>query len=438
MDKEKNSTDKAYLHTPPGPAETVYCLDRERQTIRVDGRLYTAEDIRRRINEQANIFPPAATEEGHDAEPVSSLARPKAPEDAAPPSSEGAGPEPAAASPPEAPALLSFRRELDLFLAEWFDDSPFLTVQTSGSTGTPKQLTVRKTQMMESARLTCRFLHLRPQDKALLCMPLRYIAGKMMVVRALVAGLDLVLQPPSGHPLAEIETPLRFAAMIPLQVYNTLREPEEAARLRAIGCLIIGGGAVDTALETALRDFPGAVYSTYGMTETLSHIALRRLSGPKASRYYEPFDTVGLSLSADHTLIIDAPLVSDERLSTHDVAELLPDGRFTILGRKDNIINSGGIKIQIESVENELRPLISVNFALTSVPHPKFGEAAVLLVEGPETLAASLRETIGRKLPKYRQPKYILAVDRIPHTGNSKISRAECRRLATDRIFIKQ
>lgn len=433
MKKEKNSADKAQIHPAAGPAETAYCLDRTRQTIRVEGRLYTAEDIRRRLNEPTGILPPADSEA---AEPEA--AQPEVPESVGPGLSENAGPGPSAAARPEAPAPLSFRRELDLFLAEWFDDSPFLTVQTSGSTGTPKQLTVRKTQMMESARLTCRFLGLRPGDRALLCMPLRYIAGKMMVVRALVAGLDLVLQTPSGHPLAAIDGPLRFAAMIPLQVYNTLHEPEEAARLRAIGSLIIGGGPVDTALETALRNFPNAVYSTYGMTETLSHIALRRLSGPEASPYYEPFDTVNLSLSADRTLVVDAPLVADGLLPTNDVAELLPDGRFTILGRKDNIINSGGIKIQIESVENDLRPLISVNFALTSVAHPKFGEAAVLLVEGSETLAASLRQTIGRKLPKYGVPKYILAVDRIPQTGSGKISRAECRRLATDRILIKQ
>lgn len=413
MDKEEHNNLSSTESCTSG-AEEGYCLDRNRQTIRINGSLYTADDIRRRLQKEAE---PATAPE----KPVSTPAE---------------GPGKASPSP-----LSDFRHELDLFLSDWFAPSPTLSVHTSGSTGTPKELLVRKDRMMQSARLTCCFLGLRPGDTALLCMPLRYIAGKMMVVRALVAGLDLRLQPPSGHPLALMATgsPLRFAAMIPLQVYNTLRVPEEAARLRAIGHLIIGGGAIDPELETALRDFPGGVYSTYGMTETLSHIALRRLSGPGASPYYTPFPSVAVSLTTEGTLAIDAPLVADGRLETNDVAELLPDGRFTILGRKDNIINSGGIKIQIEAVEKVLRPLISANFALTAVPHPKFGEALVLLVEGAdEDDGNRLRETIGRHLPPYHVPKHILAVDRIPQTGTGKISRAECRRLATDRVTIKQ
>ena len=231
--------------------------------------------------------------------------------------------------------------QLSEFISDWKSASPYLEVQTSGSTGTPKRIMVRKEQMVNSARLTCDYLGLRQGDKALLCMPLRYIAGKMMVVRSLVAGLDLVIREPSGHPMADIDMPLRFAAMIPLQVYNTLQVPEERERLCQIDILIIGGGSIDHELETRIQELPICVYSTYGMTETLSHIALRRLNGPDASPYYTPFPSVKLSLSTDDTLIIDAPLVTDETLVTNDVAELLPDGRFRILGRKDNIINSG-------------------------------------------------------------------------------------------------
>ena len=252
---------------------------------------------------------------------------------------------------------MPIQEDLQAFLAEWHDPSPFLEVQTSGSTGTPKRMRVRKDRMLNSARLTCDYLGLKKGDKALLCMPLRYIAGKMMVVRSLYAGLDLEVREPSGHPLADWgDTPLRFAAMIPLQVYNTLRVPEERKRLEQTDILIIGGGAIDAALEQEIRQMPNTVYSTYGMTETLSHVALRRLNGPEASPYYHPFPSVTLSLSPDNTLVIDAPLVCDERLVTNDVARLLPDGSFAIIGRKDNIINSGGIKIQIEEVEERLRP----------------------------------------------------------------------------------
>lgn len=326
--------------------------------------------------------------------------------------------------------------ELKAFLHEWHSDSPYLKVQTSGSTGTPKQLTVRKEQMWQSASLTCQYLGLKPGDNTLLCMPLKYIAGKMVVVRSIYAGLNLIVRQPSGHPLAEAIEPLQFAAMIPLQVYNSLQVPEERERLKQIDHLIIGGSAIDPALEQEIATLPNAVYSTYGMTETLSHIALRRLNGPDASSYYTPFPSVSLSLSAEGTLVIEAPLVSDERLTTNDVAELLPDGRFTIIGRKDNIINSGGVKIQIEKVEATLRSIISVNFAITAIPHPKFGEAIVLLVEKTTAIKA-WEEQIPSLLPKYQQPKYIRELATIPLTGSGKIDRKACKALAIELVNIK-
>lgn len=325
----------------------------------------------------------------------------------------------------------SFLSDLFLFLADWFDDSPFMTVHTSGSTGMPKVLTVRKEQMMQSARITCEFLHLCAGDTALLCMPLQYIAGKMMVVRALVAGLNLILRAPSGHPLADVATPLRFAAMVPLQVYNTLQVPLEKERLCHTDILIIGGGAIDSALESEIRSLPGEIYSTYGMTETLSHIALRRLNGARASSCYRPFSSVELSISHEDTLIIKAPLVCEEVLLTNDVVRLHPDGSFVVLGRKDNIINSGGIKIQVEEVEEAIKPFMTVSFAVTSIPDVKMGEALVLLLESVGGLG-EIREKLCTVLPKYQQPKDILSVPHIPLTGNGKIDRAGCRVLAAE------
>lgn len=332
--------------------------------------------------------------------------------------------------------MQTIEEDLKTFLAEWEDPSPYIQVQTSGSTGTPKQLTVRKEQMWQSARITCEYLGLKKGDNALLCMPLQYIAGKMMVVRSLYAGLNLIVRQPSGHPLAGVSEPLRFAAMIPMQVYNTLRNPEERERLCQTDILIIGGGAIDAALENEIRQLPNAVYSTYGMTETLSHIALRRLNGPEASPAYHPFPSVGISLSEEDTLVIKAPLVCDEVLKTNDVARLHPDGSFSILGRKDNIINSGGIKIQTEVVEEALHPVISVKFAITSVPHPKFGEAIVLLIEDKEKKVepAGLQSRIDSVLPKYQRPKYIIEVKTLPLTGSGKIDRKTCRALAQSRI----
>lgn len=355
-------------------------FDRQRQRLLLQGKEYTAGDISRLVAEGAENCPPALW-------------------------------------------------DLYLFLEKWFDASPVITVHTSGSTGTPKELVVRKDRMMQSARLTCEFLNLQAGDTALLCMNLRYIGAMMVVVRSLVAGLNLIVRPASGHPLSDIEEPLRFAAMVPLQVYNTLRVPEEKARLEQTDILIIGGGAVDDSLEAEMSALPTAVYSTYGMTETLSHIALRRLNGDTASKHYYPFPSVELSLSAESTLVVKAPLICGEVLQTNDIACLYPDGSFTIAGRKDNVINSGGIKIQAEEMEKRLRPFIPVPFVVTSVPDPRLGQALTLLIAG-QVDVRELESKLQTVLDAYHRPRHIFMTESIPQTENGKTDRAGCRILA--------
>ena len=318
---------------------------------------------------------------------------------------------------------------LEEFLEEWNNSSPYVHVQTSGSTGAPKPMLVEKQRMLNSARITCDFLGLREGDTALLCMPLDYIAGKMMVVRSLERGLRLIVQESSGHPLQTLEESICFAAMVPMQVYNSLQVPEERERLKRIRHLIIGGGSIDDALAVELMDFPNAVWSTYGMTETLSHIALRRLSGPETSDWYTPFDSVHISLS-DDCLVIDAPEVCPERLVTNDIAELDTEGRFRILGRKDNVICSGGLKIHAEEIERQLRPHLRVPYIISKRPDEKFGEVVVLLTEGS---ADEAREVCQRVLPKYHQPKVYIQIDKIPLTETGKPARKEIEILAKKR-----
>ena len=320
---------------------------------------------------------------------------------------------------------------LEEFLEEWNNPSPYVHVQTSGSTGTPKPMLVEKQRMLNSARITCDFLGLREGDTALLCMSLDYIAGKMMVVRSKERGLKLTTVEPSGHPLSTPHSPLSFAAMVPMQVYNSLQVPEEKERLMQIRHLIIGGGAIDDALAAALKTFPNHVWSTYGMTETLSHIALCRLNGPETSEWYTPFPSVKVSLNEDSCLVIDAPLVCPSRLVTNDIAELssgtVPNMKFRILGRKDNVICSGGIKIQIETVERQLRPHLQAPFLITKRPDAKFGEVVVLLTEGTVPEA---KEVCLRILPKYHQPRVYLHVDQIPLTATGKPARQQAEQLA--------
>ena len=313
------------------------------------------------------------------------------------------------------------------FLAEWHNDSPKVLVHTSGSTGKPKPMWVEKRRMEASARITCQFLRLREGDIALLCLPLDYIAGKMMVVRALTCGLRLIAVEPSGNPLRTVtEAVVAFAAMVPLQVWNTLQVPEERQRLMDIKHLIIGGGAIDDALAAELRTFPNAVWSTYGMTETLSHIALRRLSGPEASDWYTPFEGVRLSLNEDQCLVIDAPAVHDGTLVTNDIAEISDKG-FRILGRKDNVICSGGLKIQTEEVERMLHTHLHEPYLITKRRDEKFGEAVVLLTEGDTAEAEAVCRHV---LPPYWQPRAIVRVAQIPMTENGKPARKQAEALA--------
>ena len=317
--------------------------------------------------------------------------------------------------------------DLEEFLDEWHNDSPTVLVHTSGSTGKPKPMLVEKHRMEASARITCDFLGLKAGDTALLCMSLDYIAGKMMVVRSLTCGLRLITVKLSGNPLATMKEPVDFAAMVPMQVYNTLQVPEERDRLMQIKHLIIGGGAIDDALAKELKLFPNVVWSTYGMTETLSHIALRRLNGDEASEWYTPFEGVSLSLTEEGCLAIDAPAVHEGRLVTNDIAELSDKG-FRILGRKDNVICSGGIKIQIEEVERLLRPHVSSAFMITKRADKKFGEQVVLLTESNDMDV--LREVCERVLPKYWQPRCFLHIDRLPMTETGKPARKEAENYA--------
>ena len=347
---------------------------------------------------------------------------------------------------------------LEEFLSEWNNGSDRVLVHTSGSTGKPKPMMVEKKRMLNSARITCNFLGLKPGDSALLCMSLDYIAGKMVVVRSIERHLHLISVSPSGHPLKDVNEEITFAAMVPMQVYNTLQVPEERARLCRIRHLIIGGGAIDEALEQKLKALPGniAIWSTYGMTETLSHIALRRINGAEASEWYQPFDSVKISQTDEGCLVIDAPLVCAETLVTNDIVEIEPyiynkvenheevenhnkveKLRFRIKGRKDNVICSGGIKIQIEEVEALLKPHLEKPFMIAKKKDEKFGEIAVLLTEDEDLkkVEATIRRLLSGKSDdsnkssesanhKYWIPREYLHVDHLPLTETGKPKRS--------------
>lgn len=329
-----------------------------------------------------------------------------------------------------------FRQSFANFKAEWESKATTLTVHTSGSTGEPKPMIVEKWRMQASAEKTCNFLQLTAEDTALLCLPLDFIAGKMMAVRAFVRGFRLELAAPSAHPFAHVTESPTFVAMTPMQVFETLNSPEEVEVLKGVRHLLIGGGAITEALEQRLQRFVASLpnghsfhaWSSYGMTETLSHVALRRLCAVDAPKGYVPLAGVAITLSSEGGISISAPDVCPEPLQTNDLGEWLPDGSLRILGRVDNIVCSGGLKLQIEVLEQQLGYL-GVPFALTAVPDARLGEALTLVYEG-EGQNDRLQALCHERLDRLQRPLYIIGVPRLPMTATSKVARKELRELA--------
>jgi len=325
---------------------------------------------------------------------------------------------------------ISIEKSTGHFLLEWLNDSPAITSQTSGSTGAPKKILLNKEQVKNSALMTGTFFNLQSGQTALLCLSPDFIAGKMMIVRALVHQMKLLLTEPSSTPLSELHHPVDLAAMVPAQVFQTLCEPNGQQQLERIKNLIIGGGAIPQKLEMDIRQLSNCIYATYGMTETISHIALRKVNGHDHSPYFTPLPDISIGQDERGCLVADAPRIAPEKLITNDLIEITSENSFKLLGRIDNIIVSGGIKIRPEELEQQLEPYIPMTFFIGSRADEKFGERIVLLVEGE--LTQSSRQEIEKaleSLPGVKRPKEVIAINQFQRTATGKLKRQETLRL---------
>ncbi|MBQ8423907.1 MAG: AMP-binding protein [Coprobacter sp.] len=311
------------------------------------------------------------------------------------------------------------------FLRAWCDDSNYVMGHTSGSTGTPKEIRLYKEDMRASARLTNDFFGIDSHTSMLLCLSPTYIAGKMMLVRAMEAGATLYVEPASSQPLVHAKTAIDFAAMVPMQVHTLLQSAEGRVRLASIRRLIIGGAAVSSDMEKALTTLPTLCYATYGMTETVSHVALRRLG--EALTTFTAIGDVTFTTDDRDCLVIHAPQLRCKTFVTNDVVRLESDNRFTWLGRYDHVINSGGVKIQPEQVERIIAPLLDKRFFLTSRPDDRLGERLVLVVEDspwPAERIHALQEQIRAILDNpYHLPREIHFMPRFHETTTGKLLR---------------
>jgi O-succinylbenzoic acid--CoA ligase len=346
----------------------------------------------------------------------------------------------------------AYERRVLQFCQQWLSGQETFTLQTSGSTGQPKPILLTRTQMVTSAHWTGHAVGLQPGDRALVCLSVAYIAGMMMLVRGFELGLRLTVIDPVSRPLAAFAPAQRFdfTAMVPLQLHETLHgNAYEGAILSDMRAVLIGGAPVSLALEERSQRVPAPLYHTYGMTETVSHIALRRMNGPQRSERFIPFDEVRLGVDARGCLTITSALTRGELLYTNDLVAFHADGSFRWLGRIDNVINSGGVKVHIEQVERAIEAWLmhyqggvyaERRFFVGPLAHPRLGQAVVAVIEGEldseEAVGApaftmALRTSLQQALTPYETPQQVYFVPQLFETPTGKIDRgANLQRLA--------
>lgn len=335
---------------------------------------------------------------------------------------------------------IEYLKQIALFIERFFDKNDTISLKTSGSTSKAKEIIVKKKAMILSASRTIRFLGLKKDDKSLLCLPSKYIGGQMMIVRALLANMSLYAVEPSLNPLIEASKysdRFDFIALTPMQVAKIIENDFERDILAKSKNIIIGGAAIDKSIEDKLKNFDNKIYSTYAMTETLSHIAVRQLNGENRSEYYTALDNVEISESKRQTLVVFVREQMDRALETNDIVEFDSLGRFKVIGRTDNVINTGAIKVQIEELETKLFSILGFDIVITYNKSKLLGQEIVLLIEekykneNDEILKAI------QQLEKYHRPKSIFYIKELPKTENGKIDRLLANKMAEEKSITK-
>lgn len=313
-----------------------------------------------------------------------------------------------------------FQQELGLFLLDWLDNKDYIKVKTSGSTGKPKTLKIKKQAMVNSAITTGDFFNLTPGKKVLNCLPSNFIAGKMMMVRAIILGLEVDMVVPSALPRIDYEKDYDFCAFTPMQLKNF------AKYLKSIKTVIVGGGRVSNHIKDLIKNKKPQVYETYGMTETVSHIAVKKLNNFTDTDNGNHFKTLpGVQISTDDRgcLVIEAPKLSDETIVTNDLVKIYPENQFEWIGRFDNMINTGGIKVFPEKIEEKLQDKMNGRqFFVHGIEDDTLGEKIVMVVEGSKN---DLDSNLFDVLDKYEKPKEVFFTRKFKETASGKIHRAK-------------
>jgi len=320
-------------------------------------------------------------------------------------------------------------REAVQFINDWRSGKQAFTFHTSGSTGAPKRIIFHRHQLEISARITIEALQLKPGQTALVCLDTRFVAGTMMLVRSLVISMNIIIRKPVGDPLADVSDPVDFIAVVPLQLTAMLKE--SVSRLDRIGTVLIGGAPLDEIIVKSLQKRPGTFFATYGMTETLTHVALRRLNGPRKQEVFHLLPGFSATVDVRGCLMLRASHLGDDPIETNDLVEFVDSFTFRIHGRVDDVINSGGVKIQPSKVEETLRGFLPeagyhFRFFVAGVPDDRLGERVCLVVESePLTTIEgnNLLEMVKERLEKFEWPREIRYAKSFLETSTQKVDR---------------
>ncbi len=324
-----------------------------------------------------------------------------------------------------------YRKVLN-FRELWNSGQPSFQIQTSGSTGTPKLIELTRNQLIASAKLTQTAFDLQAGDIAFCCLNIEYIAGMMMLVRAFEIGMDLMVVEPKSNPFEGIEKHLyllrrnAFYAFVPLQIENLLENEANIPQLNAAKSIIIGGASVGDSLLEKIQSINSPVFATYGMTETVTHIAKRHLNGIEKQGNFEIIEGVKIEVDERNCLKINSETTQNQWITTNDVIELIDDSKFRLIGRIDNIINSGGVKIQLEKVESQIEPILrnlqfDGRFFCFGITNEKLGQKLVLILESEKEIEG-LTEAF-KILPKFERPKAIYTIPEFIETPTGKINK---------------
>ena len=317
--------------------------------------------------------------------------------------------------------LTDFEVNMATFLEEWLNFNDFVEVQTSGSTGKPKKIRLLKKHMIQSAEATGAYFKVGEGTKALLCLSSEFIAGKMMLVRAMVLGWDLHVVAPDKDALVQYDNPYDFVALVPYQLYHSISALDKVKKL------IVGGGMLSKEMEDLLQNKSVEAFATYGMTETITHVAARRINGFAKSDVYHAFPHVKFSQDERGCLVISAPKISETEISTNDLVELVSPISFKWLGRQDFIINSGGVKLNPESIEKKLEPFLRIPFIISSEKDTALGEKVVLVIEESTSFIPPNYAEVFSVLEPYERPKKVYTLSQFPYTETGKIKRAQVK-----------